>query len=289
MSLEEQASAQAGNAGASTDGAAQSGSAAPVVSDWTSGLSEDNRKTVEAKGWIGKGPDAILDGYRSLEGHLGKALVPPKDDAGPEDWSKFYGKLGRPEKPEAYELKRPAEIPENLPYDAKTAEEFKVWAHEAGLTPKQAAALHDKYMGKWANAYGSVEEQRAKAAAAAHEEIVKSWGDPDSATYKRNQELANRTVRNTGGQELLKELKDLGALGPNGEVMTPRLAAALAKVGQSLYAEDNLWSGGDTNRINPFSDKTKNETEQGNLIRRDPELAKALIRQAGIDPKDYGF
>lgn len=289
MSLEEQASAQAGNAGASSDATAQSGSAEAPVSDWTSGLSEDNRKTVEAKGWAGRGPDDVISSYRELEKHLGKALVPPKDDAGPEDWSKFYGKLGRPEKAEAYELKRPADIPENLPYDAKKAEQYKVIAHEAGLTPKQAAQLHDWYMRDWAGSYGSVEEQRAKAAAAAHEEIVKSWGDPDSATYKRNQELANRTVRNTGGQELLKELKDLGALGPNGEVMTPRLAAALAKVGQSLYAEDNLWSGGDANRINPFSEKTKNETEQGNIIRRDPELAKALIRQAGIDPKDYGF
>jgi hypothetical protein len=144
-------------------------------------------------------------------------------------------------------------------------------------------------MGKWAGSYGSAEEQRAKAAAAAHEEVVKLWGDPNSPTYKRNKELADRALRNTGGQELLKELKDLGALGPNGEVMTPRLAAALAKVGSALYAEDDKWEGINSQRINPFSKATESMEGQREIFRRDPELAKALIRQAGIDPKDYGF
>lgn len=286
MNLEDGASAQAGNAGASSDDAAKSGSAASVVSDWSSGLSEGNRKIVEAKGWVGKGPDTILDGYRELETQLGKVIVPPKDDASPEDWSKFFGKLGRPETAEAYELKRPEGIPENLPYDAKTADEFKVWAHEAGLTPKQAAAIHDKYMGKWANAFGTMAAEKANAVNAAHEEIVKEWGDPDSTKYKRNLELANRSIRNLGGEELLKELKTLGALGPNGEVMTPRLANALSKVGSSLYAEDGLWAGEGT-RINPFAKATENLAEQGKIIRSDPDHARVLIRQAGLDPKIY--
>jgi hypothetical protein len=288
MNLEGTESGQTGNSAASSDGAANSGSAAPVVSDWTSGLSEDNRKTVEAKGWVGKGPDEIIKSYRNLEGQLGKAIVVPKDDAGPEDWHKFFGKIGRPETADAYELKRPANVPENLPYDAKRADQFKVWAHEAGLTPKQAAIVHDKYMSEWANEFQLVSQQQEQKAKEAHEAVVKEWGDPDSTKYKRNQELANRTIRNNGGDDLLKELQSFGALGPNKEVLAPRLANLLAKLGESNYAEDSLWAGEST-RINPFAKANENLTEQGKIIRSDPDHARVLIRQAGIDPKEYGL
>lgn len=290
MNLEEQASAQAGNAGASSDATAQSGSAEAPVSDWTSGLSEDNRKTVEVKGWVDKGPDDVISAYRSLESHLGKALVPPKEDASPEDWSKFYAKLGRPEKAEAYELPRPSNIPENLPYDAGTADEFKNWAHEAGLTPRQAAAIHNKYMERWASEYAANEARKDEAGSKAHEELVQVWGDPNSEKYKRNTSLATRAIEKLGGDSLLRELKQIGVLDERtNAVLTPRLAVALAAVGNQLYAEDKDLFRGETTGANPFSDKTRNETEQGRIITENPVRAKALIRQAGIDPKDYGF
>lgn len=215
-----------------------------------------------------------------------KALVPPGDDAKPEDWAAFYGKLGRPESADAYEFKLPEGIPENFPYDATAAAKFKSWAHEAGATPKQAQVLHDNFVKDMASKVEAMQIANTQAASASHETLVKAWGDPQSETYQRNQELANRAIRQQGGSELLGELKSIGALGPNGEVMTPRLAMAFAKVGESLYAEDSLYSG-PTGGANPFSPKSENLQAQGEIIRNDPERARALIRQAGIDPKEY--
>jgi hypothetical protein len=283
-------SADAGNPAEGNVAPANNGSGGATGNDGWTGLlaDEGNRKTVEAKGWATKGLDDVVTSYRELESKLGKAIVPPGDDAKPEDLNAFYAKLGRPEKAEAYEFKLPEGLPENFPYDGKAAEKYKVWAHDAGLPPKQAQALHDMYVKDTAAQLQAHQEAYAKSVEAAHNELVKEWGDPKSGTYERNQELANRAIRQLGGTELLGELKAVGAFGPNGEVKSPKLAKALAKVGESLYAEDTMF-GGPTAGANPFSSKTENLTLQGQIIRDDPDRAKVLIRQAGIDPSEYGL
>lgn len=281
-------SAPAGNPEGTNAGAAQGSGGAATTDLWAGLQDEGNRKTVEAKGWTGKGPDDVITSYRELESRLGKAIVPPGDDAKPEDWSAFYAKMGRPEKAEAYEFKLPDGLPENFPYDAKAADKYRVWAHEAGLPPKQAQALHDQFVKDQAAQLESIQRQNTEAAKSAHETLTKEWGDPSSDTYKRNQELANRAIRQAGGSELLKEMQRVGALGPNGEVLTPHLAKAFAKFGSENFAEDTLY-GGPSQGPNPFSDKSVDMTKQGQIIRNDPDHARALIRAAGIDPKEYGL
>jgi hypothetical protein len=279
-------------AAASTDAAATSNgsTAAAADNDWTAALPEDTRATVTAKGWKSPG-DAVksyTDLMREYTETKTKALIIPADDAKPEDWKAFHAKMGVPEKPEGYDFKLPEGLPENLPYDGKNAEKFKLWAHEAGLSPKQAAAVHDKYMQDYAGTLGELQAANAKAVETAHDAIVKSWGDPSTDAYKRNTELANRAIRNLGGTELLNELKSIGAFGPNGEVKSPRLALAFAKMGEENYAEDSLFGGVGTG-VNPFSEKTENLTKQGEIIRDDPARARVLIAQAGINPKEYGL
>ena len=285
------APATADNATATSDAGLPSGSATSApVSDWMTGLHADNRKAVEAKSW--KDPDAVVGSYRELERYASelksKSLIQPPDNAKPEDMAAFYRKLGMPEKADGYQFKTPEGVPENFPYDAKNADKFKNWAHEAGLTPKQAQTLHDSFVKDTVSSYSAMQEAQAKQIADGHEALVKTWGDPTSETYKRNQELANRTLRQSGGSELLAELKGIGALGANGEVKTPQLATMLAKIGEKMFAEDALF-GGPTSGPNPFSAKSENMTEQGKILRNDPDHARALIRQAGIDPKAYGL
>jgi hypothetical protein len=289
MTTETEGSAAAGNPDGSSAAVATSGSSNGAPTDVWAGLQDEgNRTTVAAKGWAAKGLDDVVTSYRELESKLGKSLTPPPDDAKPEDWNAFYAKLGRPEKPEAYEFKLPEGLPENFPYDGKNAVEFKNWAHEAGLTPRQAQAVHDQFVKHTATTMSQVTEAQSKAAQTAHESLVKAWGEPESPTYKRNQELANRAIRQQGGDELVGELKAINALGPNGEVKTPRLAMALAKIGATLYAEDTAF-GGPSHGPNPFSDKSENMTEQGRIIRNDPDHARALIRAAGLKPQEWGL
>lgn len=254
---------------------------------WAAGLQvEENRALVEAKQW-GSIDDA-LKSYRELQTHASKALQLPGENATAEDWDKFYSKLGRPEKAEGYELKLNAEaIPQDFPYDEKSAIEFRNWAHEAGLTPRQAQMLHDKFVGYQSEAFVAAKEAAAKREADTHRELVSEWGDPDTASYKQNVELMSRAVSQLG---LKSALAELGALSGDGAVRNATLAKALAKVGKELYAEDTLATTANGVLSNPFSDGDSfNLTEQGRLIRSDPRKAKALIQAAGKKPADFGL
>lgn len=254
--------------------------------NWVAGLQvEDNRTLVEAKQW--KSADDAIKSYRDLEAHAGKALTVPGADATAEDWNAFYGKLGRPESPDKYELKLNTEaVPQDFPYDEKSAIEFRTWAHEAGLSPQQAQSLHDKFVGQQAGVFSSTLEQRAKAEGDAHRAITSQWGDPDTDGYKHNLEYTSRAISQLG---LKDSLVKGGILSSQGSVLDPNVAFALAKVGKEMYGEDSTATNASGTLNNPFSDEHENLTQQGKLIRSDPGKAASLIRAAGQKPESYGL
>lgn len=254
---------------------------------WAAGLqAEENRALVEAKQWAT--PDDAVKSYRELETHASKGLRMPGEDATAEDWNAFYSKLGRPEKPEGYELKLNTEtVPTDFPYDEASAVEFRNWAHEAGLTPKQAQTLHDKFVGQQAGQLGTMREVAAKREGDAHRDIVREWGDPETPSYKQNVELAGRAIAQLG---LKQALVESGAISSEGAIRHPAIAMAMAKVGKELYAEDSMATNANGALSNPFSDGANfNLTKQGELIRSDPRKATALIRAAGKKPADFGI
>lgn len=254
--------------------------------DWVAGLATaENRTTVEAKGW--KTVDDALTGYRNLESHASKALTVPGENATADDWNKFYGKLGRPETADKYEIKvdRSA-LPADMPYDEATAVEFRNWAHEAGLNSRQAQTLHDKYVGNFAKAFTDNTATVQKEQETAHRELVSKWGDKDSDGYKREVELMSRAARNLG---LAEDLAKGGLLTADGGVRSSKLALALARVGKELFSEDSFATGDGGVLSNPFAKETLNLTEQGQLVRSDPNKARALIRAAGLNPATYNL
>lgn len=250
----------------------------------------ENLKTVQSKGW--SSPEDAIKSYRELEATKSKeALKLPGEDAKPEDWDAFYKAVGRPEEPTGYEFKVSKEVPENFPYDDKAADSFKDAAHKAGLRPEQAQSLHDWFVNSLTGPWTQSVKDTATKIEQAHDTIVKEWGDPQGAVYKRNLELAERSLRELSGkdkQALRKELEDIGAIAPDGKVMAPRLVMALAKVADTLFAEDNVY-GGEAVQRNPFKQETENLTEQGRMIKQDPTLAKQLILAANQDPKTFGL
>lgn len=254
--------------------------------NWVAGLqAEENRALVEAKQW--KSPDDAIRSYRELEHHASKSLKMPGDNATAEDWDKFYSKLGRPESPDKYELKLNTEaVPQDFPYDETSAIEFRKWAHEAGLAPAQAQALHDKFVGYQAQSFTAARESLARAEGDAHREIVRDWGDTDTASYRQNVEYMSRAVAQLG---LKESLMKGGLLSHEGAVLDHKVASALAKVGKELYGEDTMATNASGILKNPFSAEHENLTEQGKLLREDPRKAASLIRAAGQNPATYGL
>ena len=254
---------------------------------WAAGLqAEENRALVEAKKW--QTADDAIKSYRELETHASKALRLPGENATADDWNAFYQKLGRPDKPDGYELKLDTNsVPQDFPYDETSAVEYRNWAHEAGLNPRQAQMLHDKFVGFQAAQLSAAREQAAKREGDAHRAIVQEWGDPDTAGYRQNVELASRAISQLGLKDALVES---GAISTDGAIRHPAIAKAMAKVGKELYAEDSMATNANGVLSNPFSDGDNfNLTKQGELIRSDPRKATALIRAAGKNPAEFGL
>ena len=59
----------------------------------------------------------------------------------------------------------------------------------------------------------------------------------------------------------------------------------LQKAGERLFGEDRVF-GAHGRAHNPFARPTENITEQGRLMRQDPELARTFIRAANRE-QDY--
>ncbi|WP_448953066.1 hypothetical protein [Labrys neptuniae] len=242
--------AQAGTSEGAAAAAANNGSQAAATSDIFAGLQNaESRQWVESKGY--KALDPLVESARHADkvqsefnDFKAKALAPPANDAPKEQWDAFYAKMGRPEKAEAYEFSMPQNLPEGFAYDGESAKAYQGWAHEAGLSPRQAQALHDRFVQHQAGQQTAYAQSIVQKGEAAQGELTKVWGDKASDGFKANVQFADRFIANNGGDALMGELKANGLLSPDGYVLSPVLAQAMAKAGKALYAEDQFATGG---------------------------------------------
>ena len=279
MTDENNGSANAGNP-AGSQAVAENGSAASAsVSPWGGLQSADNQALVKAKGW--KSEDDGIASYRELESRMGSALTLPGKDAKPEDWDKFYSRVGRPEKADGYEFKRPEGLPEDLPYDDALAGKAKEWAHKAGLTPAQAQTMHDAFALENAERMKAHVATLTKAVEDTHNALVKDWGPDSSDGFKTKLEHANRALKKLN---LIDDFKKSGILMPDGALTNAGLARAFAQIGEQMFAEDTFDGEAARGGPNPFKKESRNLSEISRLGKENPDRARALAREAGEDP-----
>lgn len=270
-------SAPAGNGGAN----AQTMSA---DASFFSGLQDaDNRQLVAAKGWDkSNSPDVIITSYRELESRLGKSVVIPSAEAPKEEYDKLYAAMGRPAKPDGYQFKLHPDLPQNFPYDDAFATDYRTWAHEAGLTPRQAQTIHDQFTLRAAKQMAAQIADMETKVGDAHAKIVAKWGDPESQGYKHNVAMASRALAKSG---LSDTYKAAGLITQDGKIANAALAFHLATVGEGLYRDDASHGGpGALTANNPWAEGKENLSEQGRIVRENRQLAETLIKAAGKDP-----
>lgn len=192
---------------------------APPAPEWLATLPEDLR----AKPSLAKfqEPAALAKSYVELEGLVGrKGAIPPKDGDPPEVAAAFRAALGVPEAPEGYDLKLGEGIPAEVWNDG-TAAVLRGWAHEAGLTPKQAQVIAERYAG-----------MLATHAQAAHEETQAALRQEWGPAYDRKVAAGNAALRQFFDEAGITALKASGALND------PAVVRGLVQAGEAIGDHD---------------------------------------------------
>lgn len=188
---------------------------APAASPWGE-LPQDLSGFVQNKGW--SSPADALKSYVNLERLRGVPetellRIPKEGDT--EAWNAVYGRLGRPESPDKYDLGDLAPKEGQL--------DLRPLAHKYGLTQQQAKGLAAD-MAQLAGGHSEQAEQaRAQKVEADVAALKREWG----AEFDANVEAGKRAVRALGwDQAKLDKLED--ALG------TREVYELAARIGRGL-------------------------------------------------------
>lgn len=209
------------------------------ATDWRASLPEDLRSVPSLEKFKDSG--SLAKSYLELEKMTGNAIRLPKPDASPEELDKFYSRLGRPESPEKYELKRP-ELPEGVPYNEELEIKFKSWAHRAGLQPRQAQALLEQFNADQLEVY--------KASAKAQEDAVAELKKEFGGDYEKKIGAAKGIIQKFGDDALKAELDD-PRIGSH-----PGLVRMLVKLADEL-SEPQLVVGEETGATGETADQIR--------------------------------
>ncbi|VVE74098.1 hypothetical protein PCA31118_04679 [Pandoraea captiosa] len=240
------ADAAASGAGATAgggDGAGGAGATSAGSDAWFSSIQNDEvRNWTQAKGW--KDPAALAESAWNLEkliGHerAGRTVVIPGDDAPAEELASFRAKMGVPEKADDY--LSVIKVPEGQP--DTFAKEASTWFHEAGIPPKQAALLAEK----WNAFQGQAAELQAKEAATRADqefgEVVAGWGKEADANLELGKRAATQFIPAKTAEERQQVLSKLeGAIG------TKAMLEMFANIGRGL-GEHKVHSNGDSGGV----------------------------------------
>lgn len=157
------------------------------ATDWVQNLDQDARQLVQVKGY--RSPNDLAKAYMHAERAIGseKIAIPGKE-AKPEDWAQVWNKLGRPPKPDGYDLKKPHDAGS---YNEELAGWYKQAAHQAGLTGKQATALHDTFV-QYIQQHEKIQNQQLEGKRQQLErQLEQEWGP----SYDANLTTARRAAQ----------------------------------------------------------------------------------------------
>ena len=237
----------------------QGGNPPPLTIDkWREIIPEDIRGDASLKDI--KDITGLAKSYVNAQKLVGSKLSIPKEDD-EAAWNDLYGKLGRPESAEKYQVKRP-ELPEGFRYDENQEKQFLPIAHKLGLNNKQTNALI-----AWkAELDKQGHEQYKQGAQEAGEALKKEWGN----NYDNKIAVAQRVVKDYADKAVVDFLES-SKLGNN-----PAFIKFMYDIGSHLVEDGGApRSGGDNGGANTKDEASKKIA----ALLADPAFAKKYFGQ----------
>ena len=140
---------------------------------------------------------------KEYEGKLANSIPKLSDKATDAERADFYKALGRPDKPEGYDIS----LPEGLPFTQQDIDWLRSTAHKRGFSKADTEAFAKDYFEKTKADIAAVDNQIKAKREDAVTALKKEWG----AEYETKLDAAKITAKRIGGDEFVKFLSDTGA------------------------------------------------------------------------------
>lgn len=200
--------------------------AAPSSSSWFDALPDGLKTNPTLQNFKSKDVSAVAESLVEAQKMIGGSIRLPNDKDTPQDRAakldKIYTQLGRPEKPEGYNIAQPGEDA-GVSWDAKKAEGFKAIAHQLGLTQSQVDGLVQFDIQR--EMAGQVDQTHVYNACM--ETLQKDWGAASNTLLG----ISRRTAQTYFDADTMKAINDTGLAN------NPSFIKALAKMGKALIEE----------------------------------------------------
>ena len=207
-----------------------------------------------------------------------KGVIMPEEGASADDWNEFYNKLGRPEKPDDYELPEIKDFPDDLPVQEAMVKDYREIAHTLGLSNKQTSQLYEWYQKQNATVYNNLVSQKADNLKSTETSLRKEWGK----AYDEKVSSAKKML------EFVSD-NDLGFFEEHGN--NPSLIRTLSNIAAKM-SEDTL--GGRSKGLTMTPDearqeiiKIKSDVKHPFNIEDHPERAMAISRMNDLYKMAY--
>jgi hypothetical protein len=183
-----------------------------VAKSWKEAISEEFRADPNIAKFTEI--DALAKSYINATRMIGQDKVAvPNENSTEDQWQEVYGKLGRPESPDKYQLETNSDV---VSLDEGAIKSFAENAHQLGLNNKQAQGILEFYKNSMEGSAQQARIDTETAQANAEAELRKEWG----RSYEDNIKKAGSVAKaNMNPQILDMELKDGTRLGDHPEVI----------------------------------------------------------------------
>ena len=177
-----------------------------------------------------KDVENLARSYVNAQRLIGADKVPLPVNPTDEDLDNIYGKLGRPETAEGYEIAVDGNI-----ITEDVAQSYADVAHKLRLTPDQASGILEYYKGMSNSASEMSVEAETQQRSQTEMSLRKEWGDDFDARI----EDAGKIAQQFGGGELLEmKLADGTKVGNHPDFI--KAFAKMAEFRQSVTSEDTV-------------------------------------------------
>lgn len=234
-----------------------------------SGLPDEMRANPLWDQYGERGMPGIAQDFLELQQRLGSEtrVSRPAADAAPEEWSRFYNELGRPETVAGYDLTN-FTPPEGMPWNADQQNRIVARMHAIGLSQDQMThalqAVAEEQGADWTRELTEVTDAAQKA----ESDLRTEWG----AAYDEKMEAAERVFTFAFGENA-KAMGDANIPGFGRFGAIPAVVKGLAKIHEAM-ADDTFVSGEAARGMGTMTaEGAKGEYER---MQMDPEIQKAL-------------